>query len=203
MYNPFDSSSQYILEDERVLLRPMVADDYTHLAHFAAHQPTIWQYHSTPLHHPADMRVYIDKAIQARDAGAEYPYIIYDKQVGSYAGSTRYYDIQPANKSLLLGYTWYGLDYQRTGLNTHCKYLLLQFAFEVLGMERVEFRAHSLNAPSLAAMRRIGCTIEGTLRSHIPDVNAADPAARRDTVVLSILRPEWELSVRAHIMGML
>jgi RimJ/RimL family protein N-acetyltransferase len=87
-----------------------------------------------------------------------------------------------------LGYTWYGKDFQGTGLNKHCKYLLLQFAFETLGMERVEFRADKNNSRSIAAMKSIGCVVEGVLRSQMPKYNTTE---RRDSIVLSILKGEW------------
>ncbi len=88
---------------------------------------------------------------------------------------------------LQLGYTWYGGAYQGTGLNKHCKYLLLQFIFETMQAERLEFRADNNNARSIAAMKSIGCTVEGVLRSNVvrPD------GGRRDSIVLSILKDEW------------
>ena len=118
-----------------------------------------------------------------------------DKQTGAYAGSTRFYDIQSAFGTAQLGYTWYGKAFQGTGLNKHCKFLLLRFAFETCGLERVEFCADANNARSIAAMKRIGCTVEGMLRSHMPDADGG----RRSSIVLSILRDEWCDRVKAAI----
>jgi len=134
-----------------------------------------------------NMKAYIASAIEARINGLAYPFIVFDKQQQQYAGTTRFYDIQPSHKSLQLGYTWYGNAFQGTGLNNHCKFLLLQHAFEVLGIERVEFRADAANAKSIAAMKKIGCTVEGVLRSHYikPD------GTRRNSIILSILAEEW------------
>ena len=95
-----------------------------------------------------------------------------------------------------MGYTWYGKDFQRTGLNRHCKFLLLSFAFEDLRMERVEFRADNDNERSVAAMKAIGCKVEGVLRSHMP---TKDPEVRRDSIILSILKDEWFGGVKERL----
>ena len=183
----FDANAAYILEDERVLLRPLCAEDLPLLLPFALHEPELWKF---SLQHAAgteNMKAYITSAIEARTNGNAYPFIVFDKQQQQYAGTTRFYDIQPYHKSLQLGYTWYGKAFQGTGLNGHCKFLLLQHAFEVLGIDRVEFRADATNAKSIAAMKKIGCTVEGVLRSHFikPD------GTRRDSIILSILAEEW------------
>ena len=109
---------------------------------------------------------------------------------------TRYYDIQIAQKTLQIGFTWYGKEFQGTGLNKHCKFLLLQFAFDELGMERVEFRADATNAKSIAAMKSIGCTVEGILRNHA----YRNDGTRRDSIVLSILKKEWEDGVKGRLI---
>lgn len=183
----FNSSNDYILENERVLLRPLEEDDYETLLPFALNEPDLWTYSLVDPAGAAGMQSYILQALHARAACKEYPFIVWDKQAEKYAGSTRFYDIQLQYKTLQLGYTWYGKAFQRTGLNRHCKYLLLSFAFEDMNMERVEFRADNNNAKSIAAMKAIGCTVEGVLRSHQPKFDGT----RRDSIVLSILREEW------------
>ena len=124
---------------------------------------------------------------------------MYDKQTNKYAGSTRFYDIQVQSHTLQLGYTWYGKDFRGTGLNKHCKFLLLQLAFEELGMERVEFRADARNERSIAAMKSIGCTVEGILRQNVP----LRDGGRRDSIILSILKSEWEGGVKERLKGKL
>jgi N-acetyltransferase len=179
--------SNIILENERVLLRPLEAGDYEHLLPFALHEPDLWRY---SLINPAGadgMRAYIDTALREREAQKEYPFIVFDKLANTYAGSSRFYDIQPVNAAAQLGYTWYGTAFQRTGLNRHCKWLLLQFAFEQWGLERVEFRADADNQRSIAAMQAIGCVPEGILRSHLHTFTGR----RRSSMVLSILKEEW------------
>lgn len=195
----FDPHAQYKLEDERVLLRPLSVTDDEHLISFALHEHETWEYSSQAAFGTEGLSEYIKEALAARVTGKEYPFIVYDKQTGEYAGSTRFYDIQPQNLSLQLGYTWYGKKFRGTGLNKHCKFLLLQFAFEELGMERVEFRADARNERSIAAMKSIGCTVEGIMRSNIP----TREGGRRDSIILSILKSEWEAGVKQRLQARL
>ena len=191
----FDFSTEYILEDERVLLRPLSPEDYPYLEVFAEAEPELWQYSLVSAAGKDNMKRYIEMAIQARIERREYPFIVFDKKEQVFAGSTRFYDIQIGNLTTQLGYTWYGKKFQGTGVNKHCKFLLLQFAFETANIERVEFRADADNQRSIAAMLSIGCTMEGTLRSNMPRSNGG----RRNSVVLSILKQEWEQNVKADL----
>lgn len=191
----FDHTDIYTLEDERVLLRPLEESDHSHLLSFSLQEPELWTYSLTSAAGEENLHEYIRLAIGARWGGKEYPFIVYDKQQKAYAGSTRFYDIQTYHRTLQLGYTWYGKDFQGTGINRHCKFLLLDFAFNELGMERVEFRADARNARSIAAMKAIGCTKEGILRSN----QLRSDGARRDSIVLSILRHEWEDGLRSRL----
>ncbi len=199
MTTNFDKEATYILEDENVLLRPLQKDDMPYLLPFALNETDTWKYSQISAAGEQNMISYIDSALAAKATGKEYPFIVYDKQTNSYAGCTRFYDIQPVHKTLQLGYTWYGQKFRGTGLNKHCKYLLLQFAFETLGMERIEFRADAKNARSIAAMKSIGCQVEGMIRSHMP---LAD-GTRRDSIVLSILKNEWDSNVKEHLKSKL
>ena len=176
-----------VLEDERVLLRPLEKTDFINLIDFSNLEPEIWQYSAMQAIGEDGLIKYLESAIQAREAEGEYPFIVFDKRNNSYAGSTRFYDIQLKNSCLQLGFTWYGQQFQGTGLNKHCKFLLLNFAFEKMGIERVEFRADSKNERSIAAMKSIGCKAEGVLRSN----GIRPDGTRRDSIVLSILKEEW------------
>lgn len=179
--------NQYILENQRVLLRPLVESDIPHLLPFALYEPEIWQFSLLQAVGEEGLRTYVLDAIAQRENQKEYPFIVYDKQTQRYVGSTRFYDIQFAQKNTQLGYTWYGKETQGTGLNQAAKQLLLSFAFEKMGMERVEFRADSRNKRSIAALKKIGCTLEGTLRSN----GICSDGTRRDSIICSILRNEW------------
>ena len=191
----FDTKLEFILENEKVLLRPITSEDYEHLLAFALHEPELWKFSLVPADGAVRMKAYIETAITQRALGKEYAFIVFDKTTNKYAGSTRFYDIQNQHKMMQLGYTWYGKDFQGTGLNKNCKYLLLQFAFEQAGMERVEFRADNTNERSKAAMRSIGCMEEGVLRNHL----ITNLGVNRSSIILSILKSEWEGGVRENL----
>ena len=183
-----DFNAGYRLENDVVLLRPLVTDDVDFLLPYALLEPELWKYYSISPAGSDGMQNYIEQAVQAKVNQREYAFIVYDKRSDTYAGSTRFYDVQNDNQTLQLGFTWYGNEYQGTGLNKNCKLLLLGLAFDVLKFERVEFRADVLNEKSIAAMKSIGCKVEGVLRSNMPNANGG----RRDSIVLSILKTEWD-----------
>jgi RimJ/RimL family protein N-acetyltransferase len=184
-----------ILENERVLLRPIQESDFENLLPFSLHEPEIWFYGLVTAAGEENLRNYLATAVKNRDEKKEYPFIVFDKKANRYAGSTRFYDIQQPYLTTQLGYTWYGKDFQRTGLNRHCKLLLLTYVFEQWGLERCEFRADANNARSIAAMKAIGCVEEGIFRNHMPTVSGG----RRDSIILSILKTEWFGSVKEHL----
>jgi len=196
----FDFSQNLILEDEMVLLRPLQLSDIENLLPFSLHEPELWQYSLVPASGKENLENYIGSAIKARENQAEFPFVVFDKMTNRCAGCTRFYDIQFAFKTLQIGYTWYGKDFQGTKLNKHCKYLLLTQAFENWGMERVEFRADNNNERSKAAMKSIGCQVDGVLRSHLPTYQSE---VRRDSIVLSILRKEWFSEVKIKLQSKL
>jgi len=176
-----------ILEDERALLRPLQESDLENLLSFALEEPEIWIYSFNSPAGKEGMEQYIRDTLAQRSARREYAFIVYDKVLAAYAGCTRFYDINLAFGTAQLGYTWYGKRFQRTGLNRHCKLLMLDFAFGKWGLQRVEFRADVKNARSIRAMKDIGCVEEGVLRSLGP----SQLGGRRDSIVLSILLEEW------------
>ncbi len=189
-------SEEIILENDRALLTPLNKSHYPALLDFSVNEPNLWQYSVTPASGHDQMTAYLNKALELRSAKDSYPFVVFDKLKNSIAGSTRFYDFNAHHLSVQLGYTWYGQKYQGTGLNKNCKFLLLEFAFENLKLERVEFRADKNNERSIAAMKSIGCTVEGILRS-----NYTLEKGRRDSIVLSILRSEWEDRVREVLWG--
>ena len=189
-------SDQTILEDDTVLLRPLQFSDVENLLEISENEPETWEYSLVRADGKSNLENYIQLALEAKTKQTEFPFVVFDKKSGKFAGSTRFYDINFKFKTIQLGYTWYGKDFRGTGLNKHCKYLLLQFAFETLGMERVEFRADENNLRSIAAMKSIGCRVEGILRSHMP-TNQSN--VRRDSIILSILKSEWEKQVKDNL----
>jgi RimJ/RimL family protein N-acetyltransferase len=192
----FNFKEKKLLENERVSIRPLEYSDFENLLDFALNEPELWEYSLQKGSGVEGLKTYIDTAITNREKENSYPFIVFDKKTNSYAGSTRFYDIQLTNKSLQLGFTWYGKDYQGTGLNKNCKYLLLEFAFEKMNMERVEFRADYANKKSIAAMKSIGCIEEGVLRKNFVKPNGE----RRDSIVLSILKKEWFNGIKENLL---
>ena len=195
----FDFNEEYNLEDERVILRPLSVLDINSLAEYVKNEPELWKFSLVAINTEADLKAYIASAIEARNNKTAYTFIVYDKVSKSIVGSTRFYDIQLANETTQLGYTWYSKKVWGTGLNQHCKYLLLQFAFEQMNFKRVEFRADNDNKRSIAAMQKIGCTVEGVLRSHLPRPDGS----RRDSIVLSITKEDWNNKVKALLESQL
>lgn len=122
------------------------------------------------------------------------PFVAIHLESGRVAGATRYLNIMPEHRGLEIGGTWYGLDFQRTVVNTECKYLLLKYAFETLGCIRVQFKTDMRNVRSQKAIERIGARREGVLRNHmiLPD------GRFRDSVYFSIIDTEW-LDVKAQL----
>ena len=186
--------TDYILENDIVRLRPLVPSDIDLLMEFSLNEPTLWDYSLTPANGRENMTAYMNASFADKALGKSYPFIVFDKRNQRYAGSTRFYDYSHVHETTQLGYTWYGADFQGTGLNKNCKLLLLEFAFETLGLQRVEFRADNENERSIAAMKSIGCKVEGVLRS-----NCASVSGRRNSIVLSILKNEWFESVKAEL----
>ncbi len=185
-----------ILEDDFVLLRPLRDSDFENLLPFSLNEPELWKYSYIPANGRENLQNYLRIAFEAKAAKTEFPFIVYDKTKGKYAGSTRFYDINFTFKSIQLGYTWYGKEFQGTGLNKHCKYLLLEYVFETLAFERFELRADNKNERSKAAMLSIGCKIDGVLRSNMPTYQNE---VRRDSIVLSILKEEWFAHVKENL----
>ncbi|HBL79656.1 MAG TPA: N-acetyltransferase [Aequorivita sp.] len=190
----FNFLQEYILENDRVRLRPLHHKDLDLLLPFSEQEPEIWNYSLQPANGLENLKTYIDAAIFGRTQETAYPFLVFDKRTGEVAGSTRFYDYQQTHNTVQLGYTWYGKKFQGRGLNKQCKMLLLQFAFETLDLDRVEFRADAKNARSISAMKSIGCTVEGILRN-----NCAAPEGRRDSIVLSILKDEWFGGVKENL----
>ena len=195
----FNFENKYTLENNRVCLQPLELTDFNNLITFSTNEPEIWEYSLVQAIGENGLKNYLNLAIQARKEKKEYPFIVFDKLTNSFVGSTRFYDIQLFNKCLQLGFTWYGKQFQGTGLNKHCKYLLLEFAFEKLKIERVEFRADNSNKRSIAALKSIGCIEEGILRSN----GMRNNGTRRDSIIFSILKSEWESNLKNELQNKL
>lgn len=143
----------------------------------------------------ADTRQWIDEALQAPD---QLPFAIVELGKGKVVGSTRYLHIRLEHRSLEIGWTWLGQEWQRTGINTQVKLLLLSHAFERLGCVRVEFKTDERNARSQRALERIGATREGVLRNHM--IVQGDYV--RDSVYFSVIDQDWpQVKERLLLLG--
>jgi RimJ/RimL family protein N-acetyltransferase len=145
-----------------------------------------------------DMRSWVEQLLEGQSIGKDLPFVVIHQASGKVAGASRYMEICPEHRRLEIGGTWYGLEFQRTVVNTECKYLLLKYAFEVLKAIRVQLKADARNERSWRAIERIGAKREGILRNHLilPD------GVIRDSILYSITDYEWPL-VRKKLKGML
>lgn len=132
----------------------------------------------------ADTRQWIEQALQSPD---QLPFAVVEKAKNRVVGSTRYLTIRPEHRSVEIGWTWLGEEWQRTRVNTEAKLLLLSHAFERLGCIRVEFKTDARNVRSQRALERIGATREGSLRNHM----IVQGGYYRDSVYFSVIEAEW------------
>jgi RimJ/RimL family protein N-acetyltransferase len=131
---------------------------------------------------------------ELQQAGSWLPFAVIDRATGRAIGMTNYLNLDPVNRRVEIGGTWYRTSAQRSAINTECKLLLLRHAFEALDCIAVEFRTHLLNRQSRQAIERLGAKLDGVLRAHMVMPNGT----LRDTCVYSITAPEWP-TVRANL----
>jgi RimJ/RimL family protein N-acetyltransferase len=185
------------LEGDTVRLEPL---ELRHLPGLCAVglEPSLWAFTATHVTSADDMRRYLETALAEQRAGTALPFATVERATGSVVGSTRFANAVPAHRRVEIGWTWIAPRWQRTGVNTEAKYLMLRHAFEVMGCQRVELKTSTRNARSRAAMLRIGATEEGVLRQHMINPDGSS----RDTVYLSILDGEWP-GVRRRLEGLM
>lgn len=153
----------------------------------AAADGELWNlwYTSVPDHE--HMQAWITDALREQARGAALPFVVRELATDTIVGSTRYLNVDAANRRLEIGATWYAARVQRSVVNTECKHLLLAHAFEALECIAVEFRTHWHNHRSRAAITRLGAKQDGVLRQH----RILADGSYRDTVVFSIIAAEW------------
>ncbi len=188
-----DFSKEYILENDFVRICPLKSDHVDTLVTIS-NEPDLWTYFFEKGNGLENLSRYISSAVNKRKSKEEYPFIVFDKVKKQYAGTTRLYEYSPTLKNIKLGHTWYGKDFRGTGINKHCKYLLFQFAFEILEVARIGFGIDNRNKISIAALKSVGCKKEGVLRSFIPSKEHSKE--REDLILMSLLRSEWNDHVK-------
>jgi N-acetyltransferase len=188
MLFPFEE--EIILENDVVLLRPLLAGDTENLLAVATEDKMLLQFSPKPVYSETLLSDYISSAVDQRNQRSRYAFLIYSKDGGTFAGSTSFMNISEYDKRLEIGSTWIGRSFQGTGLNRACKILLLHYAFETLGAERVEFRTDERNIQSRKAIEKLGAAFEGILRKH----TLLYDGYMRNTVYYSMLKEEWMTS---------
>ena len=174
------------LENEHVKLTLLDLTNYKQLSQIAE-QPNLVQYSPSKIDTASDLKNYVQIAIDGYYQKNTMPFIIFDKVQQAYAGSTRFGLIDDVDKVLHIGWTWIGKQFQGTGLNKNMKFLMLQYAFESLQYNKVEFRIDERNIQSRKAVENIGGTLEGILRK---DKLMLD-GFKRSTCCYGILKEEW------------
>jgi N-acetyltransferase len=185
------------LENEVVLLKPLEQEDSQGILE-AGSYPEIWPYLSTTIEKMDDVHNFVEKALSAKTAKTEFPFVIVDKNSGQIIGSTRFMDIDEKHKRLEIGTSWITPAFWRTTINTNCKYLLLQYCFEVLNLQRVQIKTDHENVRAQKAIERIGGEKEGVLRNHM----VRKDGTTRHTVMYSITLQEWP-QVKKHLQQLL
>jgi RimJ/RimL family protein N-acetyltransferase len=175
-----------VLEGRAVRLEPLSMDHHAALCEVSL-GAGLFRFFPFRMETPQDLRGYIEAALREHAMGKALPFVTRERISGAVAGSTSYLAIEPEHRRLEIGATWLAPKWQRTALNTEAKLLLVGYAIERLGMNRVEFKIDARNTRSRAALLRIGAVEEGTFRAHMvmPDGHL------RDSVYYSIVAPDW------------
>lgn len=151
----------------------------------AASDGQLWTLWYTSVPSPDRVDQYIDAALRQKEQGLAMPFVV--MLDGQLIGCTRFCNADNLNQRVEIGYTWYAKRHQRSFVNSECKLVLLTEAFEQKSAIAVELRTHWHNRASRAAIERLGAKQDGVLRQHSRDPDGAF----RDTVVYSIIQPEW------------
>ncbi len=175
------------LETSTVLLRPLQPNDADALHALAAADPDMWAYFTVNLADRNTMNWWIDASLKERAAGTRIPFTIMEKSTGRITGSMSYLNISYFDQRLEIGSSWLGKEFRSAGINKHSKYIMMNYAFEQLNFERVEYKTDVLNERARQGLRNIGGIEEGILRSHMKMWNDR----RRTSIFYSVLKDEW------------
>ena len=150
-------------------------------------EPSLWRFTVALIPDAAALRRYLETALSEQARGVSLPFATVDRASGRVAGCTRFGNIVPEHKRAEIGWTWLGVDYQRTALNTEAKLLMFRHAFETWGLNRVELKTSLKNEKSKAAMRRLGLVEEGVFRKWMLN----EDGSVRDNIWFSVIDDEW------------
>lgn len=175
-----------VLERDGIRLEPLSAAHAAGIAAAAA-DGELWNLRFTGVPEPTETHAWIAAALAGRETGIRQAFAVIDVASGAVIGSTSFHDMVPAIKRVEIGHTWYAKSRQRSNVNTLCKLMLMQHAFETLGCAVVGWRVSHMNFPSQRAVERLGAKRDGVLRHHAP----IRDSKVRDTVMYSMLADEW------------
>jgi N-acetyltransferase len=187
--------ARIILEDELVKLEPL-EEKHFELLLPTAMEKSLWHFTLAKINTRQDFRKYFDTAMNEKEHQRSYPFAYLHKPSAQYVGCTRYANIEFAHKKMEIGWTWLHPSLQGTGFNKHCKFMLLQYGFETLELNRIELKTSSLNLKSQKAMLKIGAVREGLFRRNF--IN--EDGSTRDTVYFSFIREEWP-EIKNRVFG--
>jgi RimJ/RimL family protein N-acetyltransferase len=181
------------LEGHGVRLEPLAPSHASSLAE-AVRDGELWRLWFTVVPEPTGVDAYVSAALAGQNAGHMLPWAVRELTTDAIIGTTRYHDIVAAIDRVEIGYTWYAKRWQRSHVNTACKLLLLQHAFEALACQVVGLRTDNFNFASQRAIEALGAKKDGVLRHH----QARRDGTVRDSVMYSILATEWR-DVKRHL----
>lgn len=181
------------LEHAGIRLEPLGIEHESGLAAATA-DGKLWELWFTGVPSPNEVSAYIEQALAGREAGTMLPWAVRELSSGELVGSTRYHDVVAEIGRVEIGYTWYAKRWQRTGVNTRCKWLLMRHAFETVGCEVVGLRTDNFNFASQRAIEQLGAKKDGVIRRG----QARRDGSARDTVMYSVLASEWP-DVKRHL----
>lgn len=182
------------LENKRVLLRPLEAADLGLLLPVIEAQPELCRFMSAPVRNREELGRFIGLGIKMRQEEQGIPFLVFDKREQRAVGTTRFGSLDRQHRRVEIGWTWIDSRLHHSGLNKAMKYLMLQHAFEVLGLNRVEIKTNEHNIPSRKAIESIGGRYEGLFRHHMVNPDGS----LRNTVYYSLLKEEWP-EVKARV----
>ena len=188
-----DITKPIILKGEKCSLVPLSFEHHDALVD-SAKDGKLWNLWYTFVPEPQKMQENIALRLGMQTDGNMIPFTVIDNSSGNPIGMTTFMNIDVTNRRLEIGGTWYRKSFQRTGINTECKLLLLRYAFEAMNCIAIEFRTHAFNQQSRQGIERIGAKLDGILRNHMIMPNGT----QRDTYVYSIIAAEWP-TVKAHL----
>ena len=181
------------LHSKTVQLEPLSIDHVTELID-AVQDGKLYNHWYTSIPQPKNMKMEIERRLKLQDMGTMLPFAVISLKTEKAVGMTTYMNVEKENKRVEIGSTWYAKSVQRTSLNTECKLMLLEHAFENLACICVEFRTHFMNHQSRRGIERLGAKLDGILRSNAIQKNGTI----RDTAVYTIIGSEWS-SVKANL----